>query len=282
MHNLLKAPLKVFRDVIFHSESLFRLSLRLRLGAVSPAGSPEPRPENMVLQTKSEWEEAFDEVKRLKLPPHVGPPKNWDSLAALSCILKRTGRDAAVLDAGGEKYSQILPWLYLYGYRNLWCVNFAFKRSACWGPIRFEPGDITCTRFGPESVDVITCLSVIEHGVPLQAFFREASRILKPGGLLIVSTDYYPLPIDTDGARAFDAPIRIFTADEVRSAVEMAGKCGLHPTTQIALECTEKPVRWKEYSLDFSYLLVTLQKVKSLDGVVVRERSDRNTDGRVF
>lgn len=271
MHNLLKAPLKRFRDVAFRSESIFRLYLRLQLGSVSPAGSPEPRPENMVLQTKSEWEEALDEVKRLKLPPHVGPPKNWDSLAALSCILKRTRRDAVVVDAGGETYSQILPWLYLYGYRNLWCLNLAFRRSAQWGPIRFEPGDITRTQFGPESVDVITCLSVIEHGVPLQAFFGEASRILKPGGLLIVSTDYYPLPIDTHGARAFGAPIRIFNADDVRSAVEMAGKSGLLPTTEIALGCTAKPVRWKEYSLDFSYLLVTLQKAGRLDGVAVHE-----------
>lgn len=279
MHHLVKAPLKRFRDVVFRSESIFRLYLRLQLGPASPAGFPEPRPENMVLQTESEWEEALDEVKRLKLPPHVSPPKSWDSLAALSCILKRTSRNAVVLDAGGEKYSQILPWLYLYGYRNLWCVNLAFERSAQWGPIRFEPGDITRTQFGPESVDVITCLSVIEHGVPLRAFFDEASRILKPGGLLIVSTDYYPLPIDTNGAEAFGVPIRIFTADDVRSAVEIASTTGLLPTTEIALECTAKPVRWKEYSLDFSYLIVTLQKAGRIDGGVVRERSHQNTDG---
>ena len=274
MRNLLKAPLKNFRDVVFQSESLFRLYLSLQSGSRSPAGSPEPRPENMVLQTKAEWEEALDEVKRLRLPPHVGAPKNWDSLAALSCILKRTSRDAAVLDAGGEKYSQILPWLYLYGYRNLSCLNLAFRRSAQWGPIRFEAGDVTRTRFGPESLDAITCMSVIEHGVPLQAFFREASRILKPGGLLIVSTDYYPSPIDTGGARAFGAPIRIFDAEDVRSALEIAGESGLHPTTEIRLECAEKPVTWKEYSLDFSYLLVTLQKTKSLDNVMVHESSE--------
>lgn len=276
MRNLLKAPLRSFRDLIFQSEGLFRLYLRLQLGSGSPAGFPEPRPENMVLQTKSEWEEALREVKRLRLPPHIGPPKNWDSLAALNCILKRTRQDAVILDAGGEKYSQILPWLYLYGYRNLWCQNLAFKRSARWGPIRFEPGDVTRTQFEPESLDVITCLSVIEHGVPLQAFFREASRILKPGGLLIVSTDYYATPIDTGGVRAFDAPIRIFNAEDVRSALEIAGESGLHPTTELRLECEGKPVRWKEFSLDFSYLLVTLQKALRLDRDMVHERSDRH------
>jgi SAM-dependent methyltransferase len=150
----------------------------------------------------------------------------------------------------------------------------AFKRSAQWGPIRFEAGDVTRTRFEPDSLDVITCLSVIEHGVPLQAFFREASRILKPGGLLIVSTDYYPSPIDTGGARAFDAPIRIFNAENVRSALEIADESDLHPTTEIRLECAEKPVTWKEYSLDFSYLLVTLQKAERLDRVMVHELSE--------
>ena len=36
-----------------------------------------------------------------------------------------------------------------------------------------------------ESFDAITCQSVIEHGVDLEAYFREMARILKKGGHLI-------------------------------------------------------------------------------------------------
>ena len=264
MNQTLRSSMKEMRDGICRSETLFRLYLVLRYGAYPRSVVPNTYPENAVLQTKSEWEGAVKEVKRLKLPPHVDPPKNWDSLAALSCILRRTGKDASVLDAGGEKYSQILPWLYLLGYRNLWCINLSFQGPARWGPIRFEPGDITRTQFGAESLDVITCLSVIEHGVPTEVFLNEAARILKPGGLLILSTDYYPFKVDTHGARAFGAPIRIFDAGDIKAALRMAGERGLFPTSEVPFGCEEKPIRWQEYSLEFSYLFMTLQKSRHL------------------
>ena len=52
-------------------------------------------------------------------------------------------------------------------------------------------------------------------GVNLAAYFKEMARILKPGGLLITSTDYYDSPVDTRGQVAFGAPIHIFSPDEI-------------------------------------------------------------------
>ena len=51
-------------------------------------------------------------------------------------------------------------------------------------------------------------MSVIEHGVPLKPYFEEMYRLLKPGGILITSTDYYPEPIDTRNKMAHEAPIK--------------------------------------------------------------------------
>jgi hypothetical protein len=71
--------------------------------------------------------------------------KNWDTLAALDCILDSTSTSAKILDAGAETYSRILPWLFLYGYRNLEGINIGFKGNKKRGPIIYRYGDVTHT-----------------------------------------------------------------------------------------------------------------------------------------
>ena len=46
--------------------------------------------------------------------------------------------------------------------------------------------------------DSIICLSVIEHGFNEDLFFSQFSRILKKGGFLILSFDYWEKKINTD------------------------------------------------------------------------------------
>ena len=57
--------------------------------------------------------------------------------------------------------------------------------------IEYLKGDLMHTPFADESFDFITCLSVIEHQVDFVAFAKEVSRLLMPGGKLIVSFDYW-------------------------------------------------------------------------------------------
>ncbi len=120
-----------------------------------------------------------------------------------------------------------MPALFLYGYRDLHGINLSFTDAARRGPIRYIPGDLTGTPYADSSFDAITCLSVIEHGVPLSDYFREMFRLLKPGGLLITSTDYWPTPIDTRGQIAHGSPIKIFSRAEVEAALEIAKSSGL-------------------------------------------------------
>ena len=135
--------------------------------------------ENAVLKTQDEWKSTIDQVKNLGLPPHRDPPKNWDSLAALDCILRRTDKTAYILDAGAELYSTILPWLGLYGYSNLIGINLVFDRTVRRDSVTYEYGDITQTKFEENTFDAITCLSVIEHGVDLRSYFKEIAANFK-------------------------------------------------------------------------------------------------------
>jgi SAM-dependent methyltransferase len=234
----------------------------MKFGAGQLTGNPGPHIANGTLKSRAEWVEAYEKARTLHVPLHRGPEKNWDHLAAVSTIRALTSTSAYVLDAGGEFYSNVLPALFVYGYRNLYGINLSFTDPARRGPIRYLPGDITKAPFPDAFFDAITCLSVIEHGVPLENYFREMHRLLKPGGLLITSTDYYPTPVDTRGMLAHGAPVKIFSKPEIQAALSLALDIGLKPTGELDLECVEKPIRWEAYGLDYTFVVFTLQKSK--------------------
>jgi SAM-dependent methyltransferase len=240
----------------------FRLSLIGRYRATGPHGLPDAPWHNAVLKNQNEVDSAIGQVRKLGLPVMMEPSKNWDSLAALDLILKSTEKDAQVFDAGGELYSMILPWLYLYGYRNLSAGNLVFKKSIRKAAIRYQYSDITQTEFEPESLDAITCLSVIEHGVSLRSYFAEMFRILKPGGILITSTDYFETEVDTMGQMAFGVPIHIFTRDEIAEALQIASECGFTPTGPLDLSSDERVVHWNR--LDYTFIVFSLEKTSNV------------------
>jgi SAM-dependent methyltransferase len=249
------------------SSAGFRLSLRIR-NATGPHGYPEAPWHNAVLKTQEEADNAIRQVRKLGLPVMKDLPKNWDSLAALDLILRRTGKDARVFDAGGELYSMILQWLYLYGYRNLLAGNLAFQKPINKGPIVYLHSDITQTGFDGAVFDAITCLSVIEHGVSLRSYFREMARILKPGGVLITSTDYFETRVDTGGQRAYGVPIHVFDREEIIEAMEIAGEFGLTPLGPMELSSDEKVVSWRgRNQLRYTFVIFSLCKTANVQGM---------------
>ncbi|PZS16272.1 MAG: hypothetical protein DLM57_10850 [Pseudonocardiales bacterium] len=221
---------------------------------------PTPVPPCDVLRSVAEVEQAVQECRRLKLAPHNDLPKNWDALGAVSTILHELDTDARVLDAGAAWYSSILPWLRLYGVRQLVGNNLAFDRVVRHGSVRFEPGDITATRYDAGSFDAITCMSVIEHGVPLDKFAAESARLLRPGGLLVVSTDYDQQPPDTTGMTAYGTAVRIFGPQEIKDFVTVAAGVGLTLLGELALEHEQRPVHWKRMGLDYTFIRLTFSR----------------------
>ena len=242
----------------------YRFLLR-SVGIGVPSDRPRAPWQNAVLKNRRELNQALEEVARLGLPAVADTPKNWDTLAALACILSHTSTSARVLDAGAEMYSRILPWLCLYGYGNLQGINIVFKHRKRRGPIIYRHGDITATDYATETLDAIACISVIEHGVDLSAYFKECARILKPGGILITSTDYWQSPIDTRGQWMYGVPVRIFTASDIRDAISLAAQHGFTLTSAIDLTCDEKVVHWHEVDLDYTFVTFTLRKSDAYD-----------------
>lgn len=73
--------------------------------------------------------------------------------------------------------------------------------------------------------DVLTCISVVEHVVNVRPFLKACRALLKPGGLLFLTTDY----TDTEGDDVFHfhwMRERIYNAGRVRRLMEDARDIG--------------------------------------------------------
>jgi hypothetical protein len=237
-----------------------RLQSALERRSNSPRPLPAPVPPTEVLRTREQWQAAVRDCRRLRLPLHHDRPKNWDSLGALSTALHHVGTDATVVDAGSARYSTLLPSLRLYGLTQLVGTNLEFGSATRHGPVVFRHGDITATDFADGELDAIACLSVIEHGVPVEPFLAESARILRPGGILVVSTDYDREPPDTTGRTAYGVPVHVFSPDEIQRLVKTADGYGLDLLGELELDHRERPIHWKRFGLDYTYLRLTFRR----------------------
>jgi SAM-dependent methyltransferase len=231
---------------------------------------PTSVPSTGVLRTRAEWEKAVAEARHLRLPLHRDRPKNWDALGAVAAVLALAddgSRGARVMDAGSARYSPVLPWLRLYGLGSepgsLLGINLEFGVPTLRDGVEFRYGDVTATGLGDGSLDAVTCMSVIEHGVPVEPFLAETARVLRPGGVLCVSTDYDQNPPDTASLTAYGTPVRIFDPAQIRELVAAADRVGLElvgELTDEALAHRERPVRWARLGLDYTFILLTFRR----------------------
>ena len=121
--------------------------------------------------------------------------------------------------------------------------------------------NLEATNYRENTFDFVTSLSVIEHGVDIQRYFEEMSRILKKDGLLLTSTDYWPeKTINTKCILSKGTPDKIFDRSEIEAAVVIAEKYGLKLIEPIDYSFMDKVVHWNKTGLDYTFIFFAMKK----------------------
>lgn len=191
---------------------------------------------------------------------HSDKPKNWDNLLSLfwTTELLEDIDAAVIIDVGSTTpESAYLPSLRDIYHDRHRLMSMNVDGIECHDDgIEYHVGDITDTGLPSGSVDFISCLSVIEHGVDVDCYIHECYRILKPGGMVFTSTDFWSSPVDTKGARAFGAPVKIFNQDDISHITWRANRTGFI-YSDMDMECMDKVIHWSGVDYTFiNFLLV--------------------------
>lgn len=194
-----------------------------------------------------------------KAAPKIGDVvKSWDVLRTLEFVEARHAKTARVLDLGAYS-SEILCVLHRAGFSALTGVdlNPQVRHMPFAERIRWEVGNFLHTPFPDGSFDVITSISVIEHGFDAHALLREAARLLAPRGSFVASFDYWPAKLDTSDTRFFGLDWRIFSRAEVEEFVTLARDYGLAPAGPLALDAAESTVSCAGRDYTFAWMALT-------------------------
>jgi len=157
--------------------------------------------------------------------------KTWDVQRSLDAFVTRLDPTEAILDVGCFA-CDMLPALKRLGYSNLFGIdlNPAVLRMPDADVINYTVGDLLSTPWPDGYFAGISAISVIEHGVPDDELCREVSRLLRPGGVFVFTTDYWPQKIITT-ERMFDRDWRIFDLAEIEALAAVARDYKLYPAS---------------------------------------------------
>lgn len=203
-----------------------------------------------VLQNWQEIKVATSEIERMELPLHLDFHKNWDHLLLYNAIATQD-KQITIIDLGcGECCT--LNFLAALGFKNLHGIDLNLEQNSNAAYTLYQ-GNLTQSPLTSGSCDVVISVSVIEHGVDLSAFLVEASRLLKTGGLLVVTTDYWQEYIEIDRSiKPFGLEWKIFCQADIEQLIELARKNNLVLEQNGNIPASsERAIAWYDYNYTF-------------------------------
>lgn len=217
-----------------------RLRRSLRCWRLRPEALEPGRWWNGSLRSTKQLEVAAERAKAVRLPGTDSDrgDRTWDSLEALELILGRVDATARIADIGLRSYRPLLSWLSLLGYGRLppdQTVRVRANRLLAGpGGGLSEAGD---PLLGQEDrYAVVTCRSLPGDRVHLVDRLRQADRLLHPGGLFVLSTEFWDLPDPYQGGDRRCADDHLCCRSRARSLARHALEMDLVPVAPVFLD----------------------------------------------
>ncbi len=202
---------------------------------------------------------------------HTNPLKNWD-LAQIARLLAHQKKNVRILDmgCGGSnvlRYCHRNKFANVYGidltinFQDRWQQLMYFKNNRFRIPYHLSTQSVTQTTFENNFFDILICLSVIEHNVNLEQFFIECSRLLKKGGKLYLSTDYWDKKINTSDAPGnyglLENDWTIFSKKEIIEIIHIAKSERLILENKKIPDTNQPVVHWNTKKYTFLSIIFT-------------------------
>lgn len=220
-----------------------------------------------MIKVLQNWEEIGCSVLALGekgIPQHGSPEKCWD-FNILVELVEDLPREVEIIDLGCSGL-HTLGLLHHLGFERLVGVDLGptlldrvklirlMLREKSWRrPFKVKRGDMTRTRFADGRFDLATCVSVLEHGVDRERFMAEAGRLLKAGGFLLVTADYWGERIDMGATTGeFNLPWEILAREDVEELVELGRRYGLRLKEDTGVpKCGNRCILWQGKKFTF-------------------------------
>lgn len=197
---------------------------------------PDGKPINCALQTRAEIIQATAELQNYGLINHGISAKDWD-IARISPRLV----DGDMLDMGSSGGSCILENAVKIGIagRKIGIdLEYTEDRVSPEG-IEFKKMDLMHTTFEDASFQTVLVLSVLEHQVDYHDLAMETSRLLKQGGHLWITCDFWNPSPDTSLTKLYSLDWAILDRAAILRLVDEMAKVGLKVSGDIDFKTTE-------------------------------------------
>lgn len=216
---------------------------------------------NKFLRTRSEIELSTKWLKDNGYKSHPISCKNFELRLIVEAL-----KDGDLIDAGADG-SFIL---HNASIKNIKGRKVGIDLAEVTGDNKAEgaeyfKGDLMHTPFEDGSFDTVVSMSVLEHQVGFSEFAKEMSRLLRVGGKLYVTFDYFDPKVNTDGMELYGLKWNILNKEDVLNLVWACSENGLGLTSNIdwyTEDAVINPSYCSPFNVSYTFGILELIKVR--------------------
>lgn len=262
------------------------------LGAISKSSVLKSNEEVLIAQRL---------LEELGLPIHHDKTKNWDLIKFITAVVGISKPDENFLDAGCGKRAVVANTFSKLGFKNVYACDilpqshfiqrsisrrillkaekllkkwknnpfnfdnyYLSKQENIRAPFCYSAQDLAQTSYQDSFFSTVCCLSVIEHLESAKIFIDEMARIIKSGGQLLITTDYWPQKVYTKGIYPYgreQPEMTIFSASEIQNLIKYASSKGFSFNEKIDLSATDRLCSWDRVNKSYTFIFLRFNKL---------------------